>query len=321
MQTALDKPRIHPIVHCVITLALVFIGLQIIGPFIGFFIASVFYPEPMTDMVQHLEHPMDYPALKTPFLIMQGVGELVGLFVMPWYLLRRQGEGINAFLSRPVYLQMVGLMALIVFSFLVVDSQIVIWNENLDFPEWMSSFEQWARNFEDSLKKLTVFVTTFDSVGSFIVGFIVIAVLPAIGEEFVFRGVVQRDLLRGTGNVHVAIWVTAILFSAFHFQFFGFFPRMLLGALFGYLYHWSGSLVMPILAHFLNNGLIVVSLYLYQRGYLDVDMENPEAAPWAAVGVSLVALIALMIVYKRFFDQRPLPVTEVGQQNLPHSHE
>jgi membrane protease YdiL (CAAX protease family) len=133
---------------------------------------------------------------------------------------------------------------------------------------------------------------------------VVIAVLPAIGEELVFRGIIQRELFRGTNNIHVAIWISAAIFSAIHIQFYGFVPRMLLGALFGYLYYWSGNLWMPIIAHFINNGFTVVAMYLYQQGSVKMDIENAEAAPWSSVLFSAVITTALLYFFKKFYEKR-----------------
>jgi uncharacterized protein len=317
-QTELSRTQPNPFLNILLTLLVVFVGFQLIGPFIGFFIAAPFYPESMQDMIKHMESPYGHPELRTPLLIMQGIGEIVGLLIMPAYLLNRQGVELRIFFRRPVYAVAAVIVVFIVLSFMIVDSPIAIWNEKVEFPEWMASFEKWARGWEDNLKKLTQYVTQFDSIGALMLGFVVIAILPAIGEEFVFRGLIQRDMLRGTGNVHVSIWITAIIFSAFHIQFFGFIPRMLLGALFGYLYHWSGSLVMPMIAHFINNGLIVISFYLYQQGYIEVDMEKQEAAPWTAVIASCFVLVALLYLYKKFYGQQPIH-NEPPQENLTDS--
>jgi membrane protease YdiL (CAAX protease family) len=317
--TELSHHRLHPLGSIIFTLVLSAVAFQFIGPFIGFFVAAPFYPAPMTEMIQHLATPYDYPALKTTLLIMQGIGAIFGLIIVPALFIKKsQNLSVNVFFQRPFYLTGAIMVVCIVLTFLVVDSPIATWNESLKFPEWMSSFEEWARRWEDDLRKLTQYVTKFDSIGALILGFVVIAIIPAIGEEFVFRGIIQRDVLRGTGNVHLAIWLTAIIFSAFHIQFFGFFPRMLLGALFGYLYHWSGSLIMPMLAHFLNNGMIVIALYLYQQGHINVDLEKPEAASWQAVLMSVFVLGVLLYLFKKFYEQRPLPpAAEKG--NLPDS--
>ncbi len=151
------------------------------------------------------------------------------------------------------------------------------------------------------------FFTAFDSSGDFLLGVVVIALLPAIGEELVFRGMLQPELFRATGNHHAAIWISAIIFSAFHLQFFGFVPRMLLGALFGYLYVWSGNLLIPMLAHFVNNGFSVLMMYLYQKGTIPIDLDAPEAAPWPLVVGFTTVFIALMYYFKKFYQSQNQP--------------
>ena len=106
------------------------------------------------------------------------------------------------------------------------------------------------------------------------INLLVIALIPAIGEELTFRGVLQQALVRGTKNVHVAIILSAAIFSFIHFQFYGFLPRMFLGILLGYLFYYSGSIWTSILMHFVNNGTVVVLAYLDYKGVVDVDFEH-----------------------------------------------
>jgi membrane protease YdiL (CAAX protease family) len=160
-----------------------------------------------------------------------------------------------------------------------------------------------ARAQEDQLAEFTRAATQFNSVPDLLLGLLVIALLPGIGEELVFRGLIQNELWRGTKNVHVAIWVSAFIFSAIHTQFFGFVPRMLLGALFGYLYYWSGNLLIPMFAHFFNNAFGVVALYLEHQKLIDVNMEETEAAPWPAVALGVVLTVLLLVYLRKFFDQ------------------
>src|SRR5690606_1514724 len=117
-------------------------------------------------------------------------------------------------------------------------------------------------------------------IGELILGILVIGVLAGIGEEYLFRGILQPKLQIYTGNAHAGIWITAIIFSTIHFQFYGFLPRMMLGALFGYLYLYSGSLVYPILAHILDNTFTVVAVYLNKLGVVEFDIEGGGEVEW-----------------------------------------
>ena len=107
-----------------------------------------------------------------------------------------------------------------------------------------------------------------------------------------------------TGNIHISIWFAAILFSAIHFQFFGFVPRLLLGALFGYLYYWSGSLMLAILAHFVNNAVSVTALYLYQEGQFTFDVESQESAPLNVVILSGILTVGLLYYFYKYYQDR-----------------
>jgi membrane protease YdiL (CAAX protease family) len=111
------------------------------------------------------------------------------------------------------------------------------------------------------MQELTTYLTNFENIVEFLAAIVILAVVPAIGEELLFRGILQNKITLLTKNYHVAIWVSAIIFSAIHFQFYGFVPRVLLGALFGYLYVWSGNLGVAILAHFINNGFTLFLIY------------------------------------------------------------
>jgi len=123
------------------------------------------------------------------------------------------------------------------------------------------------------MAKLTELLLNVHTLATLVFNVFLIAVIPALGEELFFRGAVQ-GILRQKMNVKVAIWITAILFSAIHMQFYGFFPRMLLGAFFGYLLFWSENLWLPIVAHFTNNGIAIIFYYLKNNGYKVQDIDT-----------------------------------------------
>jgi membrane protease YdiL (CAAX protease family) len=180
---------------------------------------------------------------------------------------------------------------------------------NVQFPEFLKEFSSWAREQEDKLIEMTKFLTTFNTTSDFLLGLFVIAILPGIGEELVFRGLIQNELWRSSKNIHAAIWTSAILFSAIHMQFFGFMPRMLLGALFGYLYYWSGNLLIPMIAHFFHNGFTLSMIYLYTKGSIDVNIDSEESAPLPLVALCTVFNFALLYYFKKHYTtQEPQPL-------------
>ena len=285
-----------------------FAGFVVIGPLIGFFVALPFIDGSMLDFVAQVGDPVSYPEVKTPLFIIQACATFFGLIVGPalyWFAIEKQN--VLTLLKKgttPIAFLLTGI---IVISFMAVNSVFIEWNANIHFPEFLNDFEQWARARETYAEEITKFLTTFSSMGEFLFAFFIIAVLPGIGEELVFRGLLQPQLHRATGNVHVAIWISAVLFSAIHMQFFGFVPRVLLGALFGYLYLWSGNLLVPMFAHFMNNGFSVLMLYLRQLGIIDIDIETTEAAPWPAVISFAIITFGLLAYLKKLFERNSSP--------------
>ena len=152
-----------------------------------------------------------------------------------------------------------------------------------------------------------------NSVPELLMALLTVAVTPAIGEELLLRGVVQRRILHPVfKSHHVAIWVAAIVFSTMHMEFAGFVPRMLLGILLGYAYYWTNSLWVPVGLHFLFNGMQV--LVTYFNGQYVPDTEITDVPPWYLALASLVAVVALGIYIQKKFspDEHPDPLN-VGE--------
>jgi len=158
---------------------------------------------------------------------------------------------------------------------MVISTPFISWvievNASMSLPEFMSGIEEWMRSSERQAESLTKAFLTFDGMGSLLYVLVIVAVVPALGEELLFRGVLQKIFINWTKNPHIGIWITAILFSALHMQFFGFFPRLLLGLMFGYIFLWSKSLWLPILGHFINNGSVVIISYFFPQSIRNAD--------------------------------------------------
>ena len=192
-------------------------------------------------------------------------------------------------LMKPVSLPQIFYVFVIGLCAMIALSVVVEWNLTIQIPE--SDFQQWAQAKEAELKILTEYIINFQSIGQFLVALVVVGVFAAIGEEILFRGLLQNLLASVTGNVHVAIWIAAIVFSAIHLQFYGFFPRVLLGALFGYLYLWSGKLSIAMLAHFFHNGISLVIAFVASQqteGFNITPEQMDQSAPWPLVLAFLV---------------------------------
>ena len=176
---------------------------------------------------------------------------------------------------------------------------IVYLNEQLSLPDSLSAIEQWMRATEDAAKAVTDSFLTGNTLLGLLGCVLLLGVLTGLSEEMLFRGALQGTLIESR-NVHFSIWLTAFVFSVLHFQFFGFVPRMLLGAIFGYLLVWTGSLWVPVIAHALNNSVVVISSYFHPT--------TPEAAnaietSFETIGVPTdgdfpkLAFISLILTY------------------------
>ena len=165
-------------------------------------------------------------------------------------------------------------------------------NSSMAFPEFLKGVEEWMRSAEANAEVLTEKFLEMDSIPDLILNLFMIALVAAVSEELFFRGVVQKALCEATGNAHLGIWIAAILFSAIHGQFYGFIPRAILGVLFGYLFVWSGSLWLPMICHFINNGAAVIFSYLIGKNLIEFDADNVGTME----GEGVLLFTSLMIV-------------------------
>ncbi len=174
-------------------------------------------------------------------------------------------------------------------------------NQSIKLPEFLSGLEQIMQQAEKQAEALTKALLNDQNIGGLLMNIFIVAAIPAIGEELLFRGSIQKIIARWSGNIHVGIWISAILFSALHFQFYGFIPRMALGALFGYMLVWSGSIWLPILAHFINNALAVLLHFLVLRGTISEEVENAGAGSNQLIYavISSVLLIGILFLWHR----------------------
>lgn len=207
------------------------------------------------------------------------IGGSVGTFLLPALILQKL-ESNNVYF--PSDQQKTGLFMLLSVLFLVAFMPMMEFigemNLKMHLPQSMADLESWMRVQEDNMAELTRSMVMVDSWGLLFLNLFTVAVVPAIAEEYYFRGSLMNIVQRITKNTHLTIWLTAIIFSAIHVQFFGFFPRMLLGAFFGYMLVWTNNIWVPILAHFINNGTVVVMAFYYTRqGKTYEDLQSSEA--------------------------------------------
>lgn len=190
---------------------------------------------------------------------------------------------------------------LIMFASVPLINFLVELNSKMILPDYLQGVENWMQSKEDGAETITKVFLKMDDTFTFLINLLVIGFIPAIGEELLFRGLIQKRLSSKFKNHHLAIWITAFLFSAMHLQFYGFLPRFFLGAMFGYLFVWSGSIWIPIIAHLINNGGAVILQYSLGEEYMEskVDKLGIEEGELYYLAISLVAL---GIMLKVFYD-------------------
>lgn len=199
-------------------------------------------------------------------------------------------------------------VAVVVVTWLVMlpaMNALVAWNESVSLPPSMKGLEDSLRVSEDAARAITQSLLNTSDPAMMLLLVVVVGVLTGFGEEMFFRAGMLRPMVEQRVNAHVAIWVVAFIFSAFHLQFFGFVPRMLLGAWLGYLMLWSRSLWVPIIAHAVNNSAVVIASFLANRHITDTNaLDNigtvkPGEFPWLATISALAWLVLAVAIAKK----------------------
>ncbi|MGB3105662.1 lysostaphin resistance A-like protein [Sphingobacterium siyangense] len=285
----------HPF-QSLLRLILMVIGFTILSQIIAILIIASYYT--YTRQVFSLELLMNGSANEMRFMLLMSS---LGSFVVPAYLMNtREGHGVTYFKLKkwPSGMQF-GYIFLAMLSFMPLMSIIGHWNESLQLPDSMQSLQHWMERSEKESGDLIKGIIMESSIAGFLYNIVVLALIPAIGEELLFRGILQKIIGRWLSNQHVVIWLVAIIFSAIHLQFFGFVPRMLLGAFFGYLYVWSKNIILPIFGHFVNNAGATIEAFYYVRQGKSYDELNAfELQSW---WIYLVAFIFTLIFVFLFY--------------------
>jgi hypothetical protein len=232
------------------------------------------------------------------FLRFMIISQDISLFILPGIiiitLMKQSYQGNGMFTKLPRFNEVV-LVIILGFSVFPVTSFTGQLNSAMHLPDWLSGVEQWMADKEDQANNAIDNLIVARSFGSMAMNLLVIAVIPAIGEEFIFRGVFQKILSSLFKSGHFAVWFTAILFSALHFQFFGFIPRLILGLIFGYLFLWGGTLWLPVISHFVNNAFPVILAYVQGLEKINTPQDLPL---WKqAIVLPLPVAICLVILF------------------------
>ena len=229
--------------------------------------------------------------------IIQILNQIIG-FLMPavLYVMLVKEKPFNylGFNKLPIW-SLLGILAM--FTIIPFLGFVAEWNDSIVFPDSMRAIEEQLRSIQEKAEWI---IKLFISQGSLFSSMVIIALLAAVSEELLFRSVIQKALIKLFKNAHVAIIVTAVIFSAFHGDLFGFVPRIILGLMLGYMFWFSGSIIPSMLMHFVNNATIVLLYYLNTRGFIDIDVEKfGQTDNVILILSSLIATIAIFIICNR----------------------
>ena len=232
----------------------------------------------------------------------------IAVFILPAIVLAYLcSNNAKVFLSLDKPVNWIAVLFVILFMILIVPFINLLGdlNQRLVLPDALSGLEKMMKSSENDRAELTAKFLNVHNLPALFFNIFLIAILPAIGEELFFRGAIQGVLQRKL-NVKLAIWITAIVFSAIHMQFYGFVPRMLLGAFFGYLLVWSDNLWLSIVAHFSNNVLAVIFYYLKNNGYKvpDIDTAGTGNTLWLGIVSGVIAIFGFYL-FMRYFQKAP----------------
>lgn len=261
-------------------------GLTLIGLFVTLLAVSVITKSPLT----------------TPILRVSTVIQDVMVFILPSIALamicsRNAPSFLSIDKAPDVRVSLLAVMALIVSA--PFQNCIIAWNESLQLPEFMSALERSMVEAEQRASEATTLLMGGTTVGDLVMGILIMGIFAGLSEELFFRGALQRIIARNSRASHAAIWIAAVVFSAFHFQFYGFFPRLLLGVYFGYLVWWSRSLWVPVIVHAINNTFVVTTGWISKCRGIENPVETIGVDSPGLVAVSVaITVAAIFLIYR-----------------------
>ena len=289
-----SNPIVHKPIHPglqFLMLAAILIGAIIIGQFIG---GVIIYSRFGLDTLNALaKFDLSTAQARTALWILQFAGTTFPILLTPIifsYLIVKQDP--TSYLKTHFHFSWLLMAAALLTMLLAIPliEYLGIFNQHLDLPKWMVEDEETLSRANDAMMQMNNFA-------DMIFNLLFIGLLTALVEEVLFRGCMQTIFINWMKNPHVAIWTTAILFSAFHMEFSGFIPRLLLGLIFGYFTYWSGSVWPAIMAHFVNNGTIVVWNYLYQQKFVSQDPNVPQMFNNTGYLISFALTVVFLFIY------------------------
>ena len=278
---------------------LLFLVIMIFASYIVFSLLAFLAAMPFMDfsLTDPAQTGLSVGALRY-FQIVQSFSVFIIPSLLAGYLFRgHQTRGLG--FSHPRY-AMLTLSFLVIITAQPLVSYLGIWNSQMQLPEFMQGLEQWMQQSEENAQDIIFRFLDTKSTGLVLLNILMIVVLPALGEEMLFRGTLQPIFHEWSGNKHLAVWITAFLFSAIHLQFFTFLPRFFLGLALGYLMLWGKNLWYPVAGHFANNLLSLIVFYYYRHTNPEMNPLEPAVEELSPVWL-IPGLILTVVLFGQFF--------------------
>ncbi|NOR88016.1 MAG: CPBP family intramembrane metalloprotease [Bacteroidales bacterium] len=292
----------------IIALTLLVLTFGLFISLLGVLIAAAFVDGSILSRIE-LMNNMEYAGDLSLMKYFQIVSQF-GFFILPALVF---GFLVNKNLFSFFKLQKLPNWGFLVLSLLIISLAIpfsdwLIYQNNLmKLPESLASLESWMRNAEEKAAEMTNIFLQMDHWTDYLINMLMVGVLAALGEELLLRGAFQPLLIKVFKNAHIGVWMAAFLFSFIHFQFYGFFARLFLGAVLGYLFYYTNNLWVPILAHFFNNGLAVTYVYISNTPLYSTNMDQVETDPIPTIYALLsLSMVVLGVFVLRFYGRRKL---------------
>jgi hypothetical protein len=276
--------------------------LALVSAFLGLLVGKVFFGLDITVIPEIISKPeTDHQVL---FIKLYQFINQIGVFIVPVFIfsfLVSQNTLTYLHIDKKPNTVNLFVLGVVVFTGLPFLNFLGELNQSMALPEMFSGIENWMLDKEIQAKQLTETFLKTNTIGGLSLNLLIVALLPAIGEELLFRGLLLKLFKSITRNVHWAVIISSLLFAAIHLQFYGFLPRFFLGMVLGYSFVITQNLWMPIFIHLVNNAASVFVFFLHYNGYLNVPMEDFGAvqSPVYIIGSLLITIWLMVIVYRR----------------------
>jgi membrane protease YdiL (CAAX protease family) len=284
----------HPALQLLLFVG-IFIGILLAGNLLAFAIIGACYGLPLLSSISRMN--VGAPHFANALWILQIVGTTIPIFTAAVVFAYKLTLNPRGYLKPRAKFPLVLLVLVLLIGLMSAPVIEMLSNINQQIP--IPSFLNWMKDTQKNNEKMLDVMLQMKTIWALLFDIIVIGLLTAIAEEFMFRGIIQSIFVRWTNNSHAAVWITAALFSAFHMDFYGFLPRLLLGVLFGYFVVWSGSIWPAIWAHFINNTTDVVITYLAKNKIVAIDVDSQHFFSYPGYIISIAVVAGGMFLYKR----------------------